>query len=62
MNIKFLIKIVTTAFSISAIVLITLAILSKNGITYYEHNLIIKYLETAASIIVILLLIWDLRN
>jgi len=47
-------KIVSTAFSISAIILISMAIYSPNGIRYYEDIMLIEIIEILLSSLVIL--------
>ncbi|MBU4076549.1 MAG: hypothetical protein KKI06_07560 [Euryarchaeota archaeon] len=53
-------KIVSIAFSISAMILISLAIASPNGITYYEDVMLIKIIEILLSSLAILYLLNDL--
>ncbi|CAG1021311.1 hypothetical protein DOJK_00898 [Patescibacteria group bacterium] len=60
-NSGILLKIVSVACSISAIILISLAIALPHGITYYEDNMIIKILEILISCFAIMYLLHDLN-
>jgi hypothetical protein len=53
-------KICAISFSISAMILISLAIASPNGITYYEDKMPVKIIEILLSSLVILYLLNDL--
>jgi len=53
-------KIVSVSFSISAIILITIAIATPNGITYYEDLMFIKIFEILLSSVAVLYLLHDL--
>ena len=45
-------RIIMASAALSAIYLITSAIASPNGITYYEDNMVIKYIEIIFSVLV----------
>ncbi len=53
--------IVSIAFSISAIILISMAIASPNGITYYEDRMSVKIFEILISSLAIIYLFHDLK-
>jgi len=55
-------KIVSVGISISAIILISLAIASPNGIRYYEDIMLIKIIEILLSSLAILFLLNDLMK
>jgi hypothetical protein len=54
-------KIISIACGISAIILITLAIASPNGITYYEDRMPVKIFEILMSSIALIYLLRDLE-
>jgi hypothetical protein len=54
-------KIVSVAWSISAILLISSAIALPDGITFYEPNMIIKIIEVLISLLAIMYLLHDLK-
>lgn len=55
------IKIVSIAFSISAILLISIAIAIPEGITYYEDSVTVKIIEVILSSLSITYLLHDLK-
>ncbi len=61
MKISTSLKIISSACSISAIILISLAIASPNGITYYEDRIPVKIIEVLLSFIALIYLMRDLK-
>jgi hypothetical protein len=60
-NSGLLLKIVSVACSISALILISSAIAFPHGIIFYEDSMIIKILEILISWIAIMYLLHDLK-
>ncbi len=55
-------KIISIACGISAIILISIAIASPNGITYYEDRMPVKIFEVVMSSIAVIYLLNDLET
>ena len=57
-----LLKIISIACGISAMILISIAIAHPVGITYYENSIPFKIIEILLSSVAIIYLLYDLKN
>ncbi|MCX9084881.1 MAG: hypothetical protein OIN87_08810 [Candidatus Methanoperedens sp.] len=57
-----ILRIISISFGISAIILISLAIASPNGITFYEDRMYIKSIEILFSTLAVIYMLRDLKT